>query len=283
MRRVLWALPIGIAVGLILVASSLSVAVPGWGLLWHTECELGPPTGNVTAWLPSALVAAPYHGFESGRVELWWMASGLTYTFSQPTSVTDGNVSAYYVFYVNLTIYQTANRSVAGPGWNGRCSSGLEASGSLNPPEGARSGGTTWWSLNSSELSSDASLPGHLNASALCAAVENMSNKSCAVSAEFDMDYRTSSGEIDTCGLNSAAVLRTHTTKWPVQIPYSLHGTNYLVPLIPGVVSPSAWTGGTLVWYNYTFPANAGIWQYENLSQQSTTGGGFVFAYTACP
>lgn len=273
---------IGSALGVILVILTFLVANPGWSLLAHSECRLGGELGNFTVWTPNGVVAAPYLGSESGGVLLWSRVPSGHLSIHFNTSVVDGNITAYVVGFENWSVYSQSNATVSGPGIQTICTSPMVAYYAPSPPQDERHGGTTSWPVGF-EFTSDVSTPTELNGSQLCTEVENTSNLSCGVGAEFDMNFRTSAGKVDTCGSTQNQALQIVSTGWPVTAPFRWHGQSYTVPLDPSGRNSESYTNGTEEWYNYTFPANGGIWQYDNLAETSTTGAGFVFAYSPCP
>ena len=272
----------GAILGAVVVVTSLVAGNPGWGFFSHTECRAEQSLGNVTVWVPSAIAAAPYLGSESGSVAIWGSAPIGKLVISQPTSVANGSVEAYYVGFVNWTIYSTQNFSVAGPGPETPCAASMIGHFSPNPAQGLRSGGVTSWSVASDQVS-DTELPTELNASALCAEVENSSDSACAVGAQFDLDFHEATGTVNTCSQDQAQIVSVFSQEWPVTAPFDRNGHSYSVPLDPSAENTASYSNGTYAWYNYTFPANGGIWQYDNLAETSSTGAGLVFSYSPCP
>lgn len=282
MRRSVPSVLLGIAVGVVLVLAVTISGHPGWGFFSHSECQVGQRLGNVTVWLPAAAVAAPYHGAESGSVVIWGKSPLGTSAVSQPTSVVDGNVTAFYVDYVNMTIYPLQSVSTTGPGPETPCSSQMVAFFSSSPSQGLRSGGTSSWPMYD-QLASDTGLPLGLNGTRLCAQIENTSYLSCAVGAQFDLNFHKATGVVDTCGSTQGQVLRVFSQAWPVTVPFRWNGQSHSVPFNPNGENNANYGNGTYAWYNYTFPANGGIWQYDDLTQTSRTGAGLVFSYSPCP
>ncbi len=127
-------------------------------------------------------------------------------------------------------------------------------------------------------LVSETNLPIGLNGSQLCTTIENYS-PDCAVGALFNLNFQSATGVVNTCGSSQPQVIRLTSQGMPLDAPFSWNGQTHSVPLN---LANSA-SGGSLVWYNYTFPANTGIWQYDNLAQTSSTGAGLVFSYSPCP
>jgi hypothetical protein len=283
MQRTHLSATIGVAIGIVLVVTTALMNNPGWGILSREECQVNQRLGNVTVWVPAAVVASPYHGSESGFVTVWGQSPLGYATLSQHTRVSDGNVTAFYVDFSNLTVFGLRNVSTAGPGFGSPCTSAMIAYFSSNPPAGASSGGTSSWPMYSN-LRSDSAFPSKLNASQLCSNLENSSNGSCAVSAQFEMNFEKVSGTVDTCGGSQSQILRLTSRAWPVEAPFQWNHRTYSVPFDPnGMMSAPDYANGTYAWYNYTFPANEGIWDYDNLAVTSSTGAGLVFSYSPCP
>jgi hypothetical protein len=122
-----------------------------------------------------------------------------------------------------------------------------------------------------------------LNGSRLCSEVENTSYSACGAGAQFQLSFQAVSGAVDTCGSVQNQTLPVFSAQWPVTAPVVLSGHTYSVPLDPGAYNTASYANGTYSWLNYTFPSNGGVWQYDDLSQTSSTGAGLVFSYSPCP
>jgi len=266
-----------------LVVASLSLAGSGWSLLSHTNCEASGPISNVTAWMPAAAVAAPYLGSESGSVTIWERTPLGAAFLTQQTSVADGNVSAYYVSQVNLSLYRLSNRTVVGPGISIVCLGPFVAYYAHEPAHGLASGGVTIWPLTTASRDADEGLPTQLNGSNLCREVENTSYQGCAVGTYFDMNFLKASGVVNMCGVPTSRIMEYRSNAWPVQTPFDYGGRDYSVPIDPTDGNAAGFSNGTYAWYNYTFPADGGVWQYDDLQETSPTGAGLVFRYSPCP
>jgi hypothetical protein len=273
---------VGVAIGVALVLAISISAHPGWGFFSHTECQLDQNLGNLTVWAPAAVVAAPYHGTESGSVVVWSKFPWGGASASQVTTLSNGSVRAYWVGFENWTVSTTKNVSISGPGPQTPCTSSMVALFASGPAQGMRSGGISWWQV-ATNLTSDTNVPTQLNSSALCAQVENTSYAGCAVGAQFDMNFQKETGSVDTCGEVQNQVLPVQSVGWPIAVPYLRGGHSYSVPLETSWENSANYANGTYAWYNYTFPANGGVWQYDNLAQTSSTGAGLVFSYSPCP
>jgi hypothetical protein len=74
-----------------------------------------------------------------------------------------------------------------------------------------------------------------------------------------------------------AVTLNVVGTELAVRIPFSWNGSERLIPTGPSPVS------GAFEWFNYTFPAQGGVWQYQALPGIAGGSSGLVFSYSACP
>jgi hypothetical protein len=241
----------------------------------HMVCVGENRLGNVSAWYPYALVASPYAGFELGELRYWsnYTVGGVyhNYTTNEPTNVSSGDVWLGGATGGNWTIYSAANETVVGSGTSNPCASDMIAL--LGPPNGVVS--EVWAGPVASGLETDSGLPTSFNASERCAAIDESSN--CAVSSIFDLNFAKSEGRVDTCGKAGPTTLAITGRQLLVDVPFPLNGTAHSVPVGP---SPES---GLIGWFNYTFPANGGIWQYQALPGVSGSDSGLVFSYSGCP
>jgi hypothetical protein len=232
--------------------------------------------GNVSAWYPLSFVAAPFNGSESGKLVEWYnyTVNGTYYTTvtKVPTAAASGNVTVGYATGGNWTIYSAKNATMSGGGPSSPCTSSLLALlGPPNPPSGGIwSGGTV-----ASGLRVDSGLPSSFNASFRCS--EFGLPPDCAVSATFNLNFSSPTGNVTTCGRTAPVTLDTMGREMLVDIPFVSNGITYSVPI--GASSEI----GSVGWFNYTFPADGGIWQYSPLSGVDSSTAGLVFSYSSCP
>jgi hypothetical protein len=191
-------------------------------------------------------------------------------------------VTAFIVGFENWTIFSLTNATVIGPGPLNPCTSSAVGYLSPNPAQGLRHGGTSQWAFATGVIS-DVGLPLGLNGSQLCSSVQNTTYLACGVGAQFDMNFERATGTVDTCSSTMAKLLPIRSNSWPVSAPFQMNGHAYSVPLDRAGGNSPGYVNGTYSWTNYTFPADAGIWQYDDLSQTSSTGAGLVFSYSPCP
>jgi hypothetical protein len=273
---------LGVALGAILVISALSLSDPGWGFFSHTECKIGPSLGNLTVWVPSTVVAAPYLGSVSGSVVVWSKLPSGTDSAQSGTNAVNGSITAFILGFENWTVFSQQNTSVAGPGDQAACTTPMVAYFSPNGPGGERHGGISSWPMYT-QLVSDTGLGSGLNGSDLCEQVQTSTYQSCGVGAQFDMNFTHASGSVNTCGSSSSQMLHIFGERWPVTARFLQGGHSYPVPLDPSGENSANFANGSFAWYNSTFTAGGGIWQYDNLAETSNTGAGLVFAYSPCP
>jgi hypothetical protein len=242
----------------------------------HVICVGKTPLGNVTAWYPYAFVASPYEGSVSAKLVIWdnYTIGGvwrnLTTTFF-PTPAS-GDVVVGYAAGGNWTIYSAANMTATGGGKSSPCTSPMLAT--LGPPNGPTSYVFGGWSV-ASGLRNDTGLPSTFNASSYCSWWGAPPN--CAVSSTFDLNFTKADGQVDTCGIANPATMNVTGPQMEVYVPFSWNGTVYSVAIGPSAES------GMIGWFNYTFPANAGVWQYQFLPGISSGDSGLVFSYSVCP
>jgi len=96
------------------------------------------------------------------------------------------------------------------------------------------------------------------------------------------LNFRQATGVVNTCGLTHAVVLPFQTTGWPVTTPFEYDGVASNVPLSLSGEIGASFENGTFSWYNYTFPSNGGIWEYDELPQSLGAGAGLTFSYSPC-
>jgi hypothetical protein len=251
------ALAVGIVVGLVL---PLTVFVAGGGgILNYTVCDRGSEVSSANYWTPYSLTNAPYLGHAYYKATF-----SLLETFG-PTKVvatgilTNGNVSTGYFETQNWTFYLQSNVTSNGPGLNNPCASryaafpsapGLDVSSQGLPLQGP---GNT----------SNAGEPTTFSYSGWV----GRPLPSAVFSNGF---YTANSPSITTCGTTYKEVNLTST---------SFQVTFDLGPGLP----PATYTMLSLENWTYSFPANGGTWQVDDLqSNPDGPGGGLAFSWTSC-
>ena len=241
----------------------------------HTICVGETKVGNVTAWFPYAFVASPYQGTGSGELRIWANSSvNGTYrnlTTRVATDAAGGDVKLGEAAGGNWTVDTATNQTIEGSGFSYPCSSSLIAVlGPVNGPASDSFGGGTI----ATGLRNDTGLPSSFNASAHCESFGAPAD--CAMSTTFNLNFTVASGSINTCGKAGSFSMDLTGQELSVRVPFYWDSTLHYVP-----TGPVPLTGMT-AWFNYTFPANGGIWQYQELPGYAGGTSGLVFSYSAC-
>ena len=266
-----------------LAGVAVAVVVAGVGLYEHDNaaahrvvCVGVTQLGNVSAWYPFDFIAAPFNGSESGTLIVWQnsTANGTYHNFTSkvPTDVSSGDVLLGWATGGNWTIFSAANATLSGGGSSSPCTASMIAL--LGPPNGVDSG--DWGgAVVATGLEVDTELPWTFNASSRCAAIGEAAD--CAVSSTFDLNYSSPSGAVDTCERSSPSNLDISGRQMLAQIPFELGGVLHSVPIGPSVEA------GMTGWFNYSFPADGGVWHYSSIPGVDSSSSGLVFSYSACP
>jgi hypothetical protein len=263
----------------------LALAV-GSGTLFptsHTACKLGDALGNVSAWKPTTIAAAPYLGSVQGELIQTAPEPYGHSVYLAGIDEQDGNVTAYLAAPYNWTIVAASNTTVGGAGPSEPCPGPMEA---LLTSQPSVPGGTSRQQL-AEERVSDAMLPGNFNATFMCAVVDRLP-PGCATTASWNVNYSQAQGTISTCGSSVSQTVDTFGNALPASVPFTLSGQSRYVPvalsqeyLVSGSLA-SVEPLSTSVWLNYTFPADTGTWNYAYMLGSPPDSGGLVFSYTVC-
>ena len=241
----------------------------------HTVCSGMTSVGNVSAWFPYAIAAAPYNGSVVGKLQVWANyeigGSYRNLTTNIPISADDGNVTLGWAAGGNWSVYLARNSTALGLGLSVHCAGPLIAN--LGPPNSIAAEG--WGGgILATGLRVDSELPSSFNASQRCALLGELPD--CAVSSTFDLNFSAAAGVVDTCGKAVATTMHIVGQQLAINVPFDWNGTPLSVPTGPS--SASGMTG----WFNYTFPAAGGIWDYDTLAGVTGGGSGLVFSYSSC-
>ena len=242
-----------------------------WAPLAHWTCQTGNAVARETdRWIPAVLVNSPYLGSASGNGSMSWTfpgawngpppAPGQVLRTGWGTSASNGTAAAA-LFMVNATLYRLVNLTAWGPGTNTRCSGAYSAE--LDAP--SIYGGSSTLIHTHTNLS-DADEASNISA------FDSPSNVSRLVFID-DGFTRANEQYISTCG--SPGVTRPFVTSFlTAGLPFTVGGRTVTAPYIFPFVQA----------FNYTFPADGGIWQVDDLAiGPNAPGGGWAFSYTPCP
>ncbi len=281
-RRLAWvpaAAAVGVAVVFVLLTLNPEVLFPQS----RVECSLGTVEGNVSAWKPTTIAAAPYLGTVEGKLIQNALETYGRSAILLPIDDHDGNATAYFANPYNWTVVAASNITVAGAGSPSPCLGPLEALLTSNP---SVPGGASKQPLATGQVS-DTELPGSFNATYMCAVIDHLPSN-CAGTTFWNVNYSGAQGVVTTCGNAQNQSLETYGPALPATVDFAVSGRNVTVPVAPGqeyLVSGSEGSFvplSTQVWLNYTFPANTGTWSYARMPGYPPDQGGLVFAYSSC-
>lgn len=251
-------IPIAVIVGLL----ALTWTAPA-GLFLHWTCMKGSEVASQYMALPVVLINVPYGGIAWGNGTLpASFPGGPGYPDNAGgygTGAPNGTAVGEF-FPDNLTLLRQSSELVAGPGPDTKCHSPYAVRVSLG-----------WYAAGGSSVmfmgpgnTSDANEP--TTASFVHANYE-------PVAPIWNNSFSGANhGPINTCG-GLATSLYTEAAGLPVSVTFSSAGTTLAVPfVIPALMT-----------FHYSFPADFGTWQIDNLSAPAGPGGGWAFSYSPCP
>ncbi len=251
----------GVVGAVFVVALFLFTLIGTWAPVAHWTCTTtGSGPQFTDRWLPVVLLNSPYGGTASGVGVLpAGFPGGLSIPMGWGTSATNGT-SAGAFFEVNWSVQGLGNVVTLGPGTNNRCSASQRVV--LESP--TQYGGVS----RSIPVSSDLTDFGEANNLTIAAGPSGTTQ-----TPQFNNAFTASNGvSISTCGGPGKTL--------PVRT----------LGLTIGFPTPNNSSGPTLLYwlpfqqfFNYTFPANFGVWQVDNLSSPGGPGGGWAFSYAPCP
>ncbi len=213
-------------------------------------------------FFPAVLVNAPYGGrgygtaLEPASYPGAWGYPNNTVLVGNPAP----NGSATGTFFpVKVSVERLTSDLEFGAGTNARCDASYGVS--VAPPESIGSAG---WVLLGPGNASDALEPTWSNFSGF---------EGDPVSPHFENGFAVSNlANVTTC--NAPTKLLTVSARpATVQIQFRLGGQNVTV----------AYTIPFQLQFQYSFPADFGTWQVDNLSAPGGPGGGWAFSYSPCP
>ncbi len=261
-----WAVITVVVVTAIVVGLFTPTWIAGWAPVIHWACESVGEVANQTAWAPLSLENSPYGGLAFVN------ATVLSGTFGSTTpgmlvggGETNGTVwGAFWQVIVGVSPLQ--NQTVWGPGTNVRCSAPFTvALLTVSRPQ-VYTGEIFSWPggpLFGPNSTSDLSEP----------TMYNFSSSVNASSLYFSNGFHTANAQnVSTCG-GKARSIPVQSSQFTVWVPYSSSGRSIAIPI----------TIPSLQRFSYSFPANFGTWQVDNLSAPGGPGGGWAFSYSPCP
>lgn len=259
--RLLATVAVALAVGVLLPS-----VVGSEGLVLHWSCTNETLVGHrIDSWIPAVLVNSPFGGTGTGVGWFPWTFPGVWNGPPPPPGnnlkigvgidLTNGTAGAA-LFEVNLSFYRIGNESVFGPGANVRCTSQFRV-----VPLAPYQYGTATRLTPKPSNTSDFGEP------------TNVITPNGNSSPSFENSYiSANSPSVSTCGGPPFMRPMIISSRLTLDFPVEIDGRNYTVPYDLPVEQL----------FNYTFPANFGTWQIDNLSTPGERGGGWAFSYSPC-
>ena len=235
---------VGSALGAILVGLPIGFHAPESQAAQST-CLKGPELASANPMLtPLLLVNSPYQGNSTGTVSI------LNDTWNVTLGSRNGSTWGYFEHF-GWSVFREESQ----PGSPTNCSARLDVVHSDDETATIFSlvNGTT------GNFSNDSEVP------------NVVSTSWTAAPTTFADGFQRLTETISTCG--SGARVR-HVTSHHIDIGLELHATG-----LPRVLNV---TVNVTTWYVYTFPANTGVWEVDNLSAPGGPGGGWAFSYAPC-
>jgi|SRR5271157_1292535 len=238
-----------------------------WSPLLHITCEDQSAVAHQTdAWIPAVLINSPYGGIGNGTGILDWSFPG-AWNGPPPapgqvlkTGVGSGalnGTSTDALFTVNITLYSVANVTQLGPGTNSPCSAPVRIA--LQSP------GT--YGITAAPILTVSNLTDRGEADNVT--VFPGLNGQTQSPAFFDNGFTVqTTASISTCSAGEQ-VLPVATQGLPATFQVNVNNRTYQLPYeLPFTEK-----------FTYTFPANFGTWQIDNLSAPGGPGGGWAFNF----
>jgi len=261
--RSLLALLVGVAIGWMLTgAAGLPFAVPPFS---HQACVQGPAVVTEEFGSTIGVFNTPYLGTVSMFTLLhypWMFSSG------ESIRVPASNTDFVTWLAMNWTLYPVHTQLLPGGGANAPCVSTWTASPTGLGLEGGGTGPlSSPYSAGENATQSDAQAPFEAYNSTYWMPL------GFPISAFFNLNFSApNSPEVNTCG-EAETHLSEYSPEITLNFPFSWGSQHALA----SAELPVA------LWLNYTFPANAGVWQIDNLDLgPDPSGTGLAFVFSPC-
>lgn len=253
--------------GVVAVVVVVGLAVPtwigGWALLAHTACISGGVVSTQIAWAPLSLENSPYGGLARVNATVPSDTFGSATTGSMLVGGGETNGSIWGAFWqVVVGVSPLQNQTVWGPGTNVRCTAPFTvALLTVSHPQVYTGEIFSWLGgpLFGPNSTSDLSEP----------TMYNLSSSVNASSLYFSNGFHTANAQnVSTCD-GRAQLIPVRSSQFTVWVRYTSSGKSTAIPF----------TMPSLQRFSYSFPANFGTWQVDNLSAPGGPGGGWAFNY----
>jgi hypothetical protein len=262
----------GVAIGTAFIVGLVTVSLIWmWAPLFHWTCvDQTQVAREGNAFVPVALVNSPYGGRAVGNASMAWNFPGAwngpppppgdNFRVGWGTSSANGTTNGAF-YMVNVSLYRVEDAVEWGPGTNARCAGQVRIQ--LQAP--------TIYGATSTRVPTPSDLSDYGEATNLTI---YPGQPNARTTPFFNNSFTGSNTrDVSTCG-TASLVLPVTTSFLTVTFRFDVSGQNYSIPFALPFLGA----------FNYTFPANFGTWQVDNLSAPGGPGGGWAFNYVgACP
>lgn len=256
---------LGVVVGIAIAVATFASA--GGGILAHVTCDTGPSLAHQTdAWIPAVLVNSPFGGNASGTGIMNWNfpgawngpppAPGHVFKLGWGTGALNGTTSGAF-FAVNISVFVPKNTTLIGPGENHPCNSAIELE--LQAPS------TYGGSASSIQTVSNFTNAGEAVNATLFPGLNGSVQSPAFFSNGF---YDANRPSVTTC---SAAGETLPLTTQGLGVTFHIEANNSTYQIAYELPFTEE--------FSYTFPADFGTWQVDNLSAPGGPGGGWAFNF----
>ena len=265
-RRRRWIAVAGVVAVVVVVGLAVPTWVGGWAPIAHWTCQPDSEVFTRIAWAPLSLANSPYGGFAFVNATVPSGPFGST-TPGLHVGGGEKNGTVWGGFWqVIAEVSPLQNQTVWGPGTNLRCAAPFTVRLlTVGRPQVYTGEIFNWHGgpLFGPNSTSDSSEPTSYNLSS------SANGSSLYFSNGF---YSANAQNVSTCG-GRAQSIPVQSSQFTVWVPYSSSGKSTAIPF----------TIPSLQRFSYSFPANFGTWQVDNLSAPGGPGGGWAFSYSPCP
>ncbi len=250
-----------VSVVLVVVLVLAVFLFPGSPLMSHVQCKSEPLAVGLNVFAPFGILNVPYGGNGSLKVfvPVWYTSSYYSTNSSVPVSGT--------TYLTEYTVSSLRNTSVSGIGTSHSCASQFEVHPILSQRVNAGFSETTIFNATSDVNESTIA---HVGFGPPINGVEGI-NPTTRYSNGFTTENMPN---ITTCGSSTSVVESTTSDYLAMKFAFNDSGTIRYVPYDLTIIVDT---------FTYTFPANFGTWEVDNLSAPGGPGGGWAFAYYPCP
>ncbi len=236
--------------------------------MFHWTCASSVVVQNETAWVPLGVLNSPFGG--SANIDSSVPPSLFDSSPNDTPPGIVGNVSNGSIggglWRVNITVSRLTSGLAWGPGLDSRCPQPYLATLETVYPSHLYTGdffGWAWGPQFGPNSTTDQGEPHQFNLSLV---------PGDSTVYFYNGFVAANHASVSTCGAGPQTLV-TESASLTVFVPFRVGGVNLTQPVTLPIAER----------FSYSFPANVGIWQIDNLSAPGSPGGGWAFSYSPCP